>query len=361
VRARADHDEGLRISQEARDLEGEAFARTGLTEIGLCQGPFDQAIVDGTRAHQLWQHLGQRPRANAVAQMLGYLHLLTGEVTSAGSLLEMSLAGSRELGMGREEPLPLLGLALIAMAQGELGLAMRYLDEAVETAELHSATKGAIAARLCRVLLLHDLGAPEQAIADVDAVDALVSAPVSYLGAVRLSARACAMLAGRDREAATLTFERARSHSDGLLLSRVACGRLEILAWSAAGEDRAAADAAVWVLEGAAGRCPAVESLAAWAIARTRSERRAELAGSALELARRAGDRTVLWRALALAGDEARERGDREVATTLREEAREVVRSLAASLTDDGLRSNFLSGSGVAELLRGDPTGPEIR
>ena len=53
---------------------------------------------------------------------------------------------------------------------------------------------------------------------------------------------------------------------------------------------------------------------------------------------------TVLWRALAFAEEEARERGDAQVATTLREEAQEVVRSLAMSFTDEGLRSSLRLG-----------------
>ena len=354
VRARADHEEALRISQEAHDLEGEAFARTGLTAIGLCQGPFDQAIADGTRAHQLWLDLGHRPTTNAVTQMLGYLRLMTGDVATAEPLFQVSVAGSRELGMGRDEPLPLVGLALVAMAGGGLGRAMAYLDEAVETARMHGATKGEIAARLCRIVLLQELGAPERATADLDAMDALAPAPMYYLGPVRLSARAWVQSADGDGENARATFDRARSHSEGLLLSRVACGRLEILAWSAVGDADAASDAAGWVLRGVTGQCPAAEALVAWALARAGSGPGPEGARSALELARRAGDRTVLWRACALAGDAARERGDTEAATILREEAREVVRSLAASLTDDGLRASFLAGAGVAGLLRDD-------
>ena len=360
-RARADHDEGLRISQEARDLEGEAFARTGLTEIGLCQGPFEQAIADGTRAHQLWQHLGQRPRAHAVAQMLGYLRLLTGDVALAGPLFEMSLAGSRELGMGREEP-----------CRSSDSRSPRWLE--VNSAEPWDISMMRSRPPSCTAQPRAWWGHGSVASCSSSSWGRrskrslksrrwmlFVSAPVSYLGPVRLSARACGLLARGDREAAILAFGRARSHSESLLFSRVACGRLEILAWSDAGEELEAADAAAWVLEGATGRCPAVESLAALAVARASAERRAERAGSALALARRAGDMTVLWRALAFAEEEARERGDAQVATTLREEAREVVRSLAMSFTDEGLRSSFVSGSGVAELLRDDPAGREIR
>lgn len=350
-RARADLDEGLRISREALDLEGEALARTGLAEIGLCQGPFDQAIADGWRARQLWLDLGHRPAANIIDQTLGYLRFVTGDVIGAEPLFEASLTGARELGMSREEPLPLVGLALVAMARGELGHALLLLDEAVAVSASHSAPKGAIAARLCRVALLQELGAPERASVDLDALDAVVPAPTHCLEPVRLSGLAWMRLAQGDRATAAEAFARARSFSDGLLFSRVACGRLEILAWTAAGEDAAASGAAAWLRHGVAGRCPAAESLAAWALGRAQAEDRAEQAGLAVELARRAGDSTLLWRACALAADEARERGDTEDSTAFRREAQGIVRAMALSLTDDGLRASFLANAPVVALL----------
>ena len=50
----------------------------------------------------------------------------------------------------------------------------------------------------------------------------------------------------------------------------------------------------------------------------------------------------------------ARERGNTGLATSLREEARAIVRSVADSLSDKRLRATFLTGSEVADLLRGD-------
>ena len=76
----------------------------------------------------------------------------------------------------------------------------------------------------------------------------------------------------------------------------------------------------------------------------------------ALELARRVDNRTLLWRACLLGSDDARERGNTGLATSLREEARAIVRSVADSLSDKRLRATFLTGSEVADLLRGDAT-----
>jgi class 3 adenylate cyclase/tetratricopeptide (TPR) repeat protein len=355
-RARTHHEEGLRIAQEARDLEAEAYARTGLTEIGLCQGPFVQAITDGERARRLWLRLGHRPLADSLAQVLGYLRLLTGDVTGAGSLFDVSLSGARELGIGRDEPLPLVGLALVEMTRGNPGGGLARLAEAIETAGAYGATKAAIAARLGRVVLLQDLGATDRATADLSAVDVLSPTAAPYLRSIRLAARGWLDAANGDRQGAMAEFAHARSSSDGLLLSRIAVGRLEILAWSAAGEEALMADAAAWVLGGIAGRCPAAEALAVWALARTRRD--GATTASALELARQADDRTVLWRACLLRSDEAGELGDSALATSFREEASEIVRSAADSLPDEELRASFLTGSDVAGLLRGDATRP---
>jgi hypothetical protein len=286
--------------------------------------------------------------------MLGYLQLLMGDPTSAGALFDISLAGARDLGIGRDEPFPLVGLALVAMTRGDLGRSLALMSEAVETARSCGATKSEIAARLGRVVLCQELGAPERATADLDAVDALAPAVAPYLLSIRLAARGWLHVAGGKRQNATAQFAHARSASDGLLLSRIATGRIEILAWSAARDEAAMSDAAAWLLDGVAGRCPAAETLAGWALARTRRD--GATAASSLQLARRAGDRTLLWRACFLGSVEARKLGNTELATSLREEARRIVGSVADSLPDEELRARFQTGSEVADLLRGDGT-----
>ena len=138
--------------------------------------------------------------------MLGYLRLLMGDATGAESLFDASLVGARELGIGRDEPLPLVGLALVAMTRGDLGRGLTRLGEAIETAGSCGATKGEIAARLGRVVLLQQLEAPERAAADLDAVDALVPAAATYLRSIRLAARGWLYVAAGKRQSATAEF-----------------------------------------------------------------------------------------------------------------------------------------------------------
>ena len=265
VRARAQHDQALRISQEARDLEGEAFARTGLTEIGLCQGPLEQAIADGTRARQLWRRLGHRPTADAVAQMLGFLRLMAGDRPTAERLFLEALDGARELGMAREESAPLTGLALLSMQRGDLGDARSRLDEAIAVAEGSGATRATISSRLARCLLWQELGAPDLARTDLAALDELVPPSVSYLRPLRLAARGWVEATGGRGDAARETFSHARSQAEDLLLPRVACGRFEVLAWREVGEPEAASEAAGWLVDGPGGEIPSVAALGAWA------------------------------------------------------------------------------------------------
>jgi hypothetical protein len=287
--------------------------------------------------------------------MLGFLQLLMGDPAGAEALFDTSLAGARDLGIGRDEPFPLVGLALVAMTRGDLGRSLALFGDAVEAAVSSGATRGEIAARLGRVVLAQELGSPERAAADLDAVDALAPDTAPYLRSIRLAARGWLDVAGGQREKATARFARARSASDGMLLSRIAAGRVEILAWSAARDEAAMSDSAAWLLNGVADEGPGAEALARWALARTGRDGGA--AAASLELARRVGDRTLLWRACVAGSVEARRPGDTALAASLREEACEIVRSMADSLPDEELRTRFRSGSDVADLLRGAGTG----
>jgi hypothetical protein len=175
------------------------------------------------------------------------------------------------------------------------------------------------------------------------------------LGAVRRAARAWTLLREGDGDAARAAFLEARAGADGLLLSRIACGRIEIVAWSRAGNRVAASEAAEWLLEGAREQCPAAEALATWA--RVRAGHELLHPSTVAELATRAGDRAILWRALALAARIADDRDDPVAAEAERGEATAMIGGLAASIRDDELRNSFLTAPDVADVLGG--TGSE--
>ncbi len=310
LRARAELESGLRISQESRDLEGEAFARTGLMQVGLCQGPFDRAIADAVRARHLWARLGHRPAAVGVTNGLGTLRFMTGDAGLAEALFEEAHGEAGELAMPRDLSSALLGLALVARTGGDLGRTIELLAEAIEVAADAGATKASVAALVARIMLWQDIGVADRAREDLGNLEALPEMPVSYLGPVRLAAEAWLRNVDGEQRDARKRFAHARARAEGLLTSRIACGVVEIQSWDAVGDPAAAAEAADWMLEGVDGS-PAAEALAAWARARAGAVEPAR----AVEAARRAGDRLMLWRACAHAADKADDRGDGDAAT----------------------------------------------
>jgi tetratricopeptide (TPR) repeat protein len=346
VRARSHLQDGLRIARQARDLEGEAFARTGLMEVGLCQGPFHEAVEHGQAAGQLWRRLGHRPMVNRVSGTLGVLRLVAGDRDEAKQLLDVALAGARELGMRRDEPLPMIGVALDEYRRGDVGRALATLDEAIEIADEHAVTLGSVVGRLARVSILQELDAVGSVLSTVDEMDATGS---WVLGAARHAAVAWTYLREGERERARAGFLDARAGAESMLLSRLVCGRVELVGWSRAGDHEAASDAAGWLLAGARGQCPAVEALATQA--RVRAGHDEGDPARLVESAARADDASVMWRALALAARIADERGEPAVAEARRREAASLLRTLAASIRDDTLRHGFLAARDVAEAL----------
>jgi hypothetical protein len=77
----------------------------------------------------------------------------------------------------------------------------------------------------------------------------------------------------------------------------------------------------------------------------------------AIELARRLGERKVLWEALALSADLNARMGAEQVAADLRRRARAIVEEIAAGLADADLRRRFLSRDDVHALETDDAPG----
>jgi tetratricopeptide (TPR) repeat protein len=342
ARAREQLQDGLRIAQESRDLEGEAFARTGLLQVGLCLGPFDRAISDGVRARQLWQRLGHRPAAVGVAHRLGTLRALTGSIGPAETLHEEARRESRELGMPRDLSFSLVGLALVARARGDVGRAIELFAEAVDVAAAARATTASAAALTARIMLWQEIGVAHPARDDLRAIGALPDIPTSYLAPVRLAADAWLRVVGGEPDDARKRFARARALAEGLLISRIACGAIEIRTWDAVGDTTAMVDAATWMVEDVEGG-PIANALAAWARARAGAVEPLR----AVEAARQAGDHMLLWRACALADGG----GDAKTASVLRDEARAIVGHVAESLAGTPFHGSFVARADVASVL----------
>ena len=354
VLARSHHEEALRIAEEARDLEGEAYARHGLTQTLTLLGPLQEAMAQGERSRELWRTLGHRPMLHQSGQLLGTLHVLSGRPDVSSQLLDEVLQGFRDLGQRRFEPAALATRSLAQMFRGDLGSALACTDEALDLSRVVGSARGTFVSLVFRMLVHAELTMSSSARRDLPLAVALGDDAADFLHPVLAAARGWLQLESGDREQAVASFAGARQEAGTHLLPRYLAGRFEVRAWEAAQDGAALADSAARLMEVARGSSPPFEALGVWGQGRAD-----QLAGgsfvagarSALSLAEAAGDRTILWRAFALAADAADAEGSADEAVHLRQEAASVVRSIAASLPEGPVRAAFLARADVALLM----------
>jgi class 3 adenylate cyclase/tetratricopeptide (TPR) repeat protein len=355
TRAASLHEEALGVAQAADDLEGQAYARHGLTETRLFRGSFEDALEEAKRSQELWRGLGQRPMVHHDGELLGWLYVFLGRLDDAEAAIEETLAGQRELGQRRDLPFTLVPAMLTQLARGKLGEAMARANEAVEIAGAVGAPRPELVALLFRLLLYAELGAIELASHDL----AAASARSDRLGGGHfhpplLSARGWLLLERGDRDGALRSFAEARREAESALLHRVVCARFELRAWESAEDAAGLRDAAIWLLGSDSGPGPSYEALAEWALARAdalegRLAEASERARSALRLAEEADDGPTIWRASAVLADTTTDPAE---ADDHRRRATNIVRAMARSLDDSDLEERFLAQPAVVALLR---------
>jgi class 3 adenylate cyclase/tetratricopeptide (TPR) repeat protein len=348
------HRQALHVAEAADDLEGQAYARHGLTETGLFRGPLEEALEEGMRSQALWRRLGRRPMIHHDGELLGWLYVLLGRLDDAEAAIEETLAGQRELGQRRDQPFTLVPSMLTQLARGELGDALASAGEAVEIASAVGAPRPEVLALLFRMLLYAEIGAPDLAEPDLT----IASERSARLGGglfhpSLLSARGWLQLQGGDQDAARRSFAEARGEAALSVLHRAVCAWFEIRAWAFVGDASGLRDAATWVLESDTHPGRPTEALATWALARAeeldgKPAEAYERARDSLRLAEEADDASVIWRAAAVA---ARTTEDQVEAADLRGRAADIVRAMGASFDDAERETRFLAQPTVAELL----------
>jgi class 3 adenylate cyclase/tetratricopeptide (TPR) repeat protein len=353
-RAESLHREALRVAEAADDLEGQAYARHGLTETGLFRGPLEDALEEAMRSQALWRRLGRRPMIHHDGELLGWLYVLLGRLDEAEAAIEETLAGQRELGQRRDQPFTLVPSMLTQLARGALGDALASADEAVEIASAVGAPRPELLALLFRMLLYAEIGAPDLAEPDLP----IARGRSDRLGGglfhpSLLSAQGWLQLHGGDRDAALRSFADGKEEAEHSVLHRAVCAWFEIRAWAIVGDASGLRDAATWVLESDTHPGIPTEALATWALARAealdgRLLEAHERARDALRLAEEAGDAPVTWRAAAVA---AQTTEDRVEAGDLRRRAADIVRAMGTSFDDSELEARFLAQPAVAEVL----------
>jgi class 3 adenylate cyclase/tetratricopeptide (TPR) repeat protein len=354
TRAQSLHEDALRVALAAGDLEGQAYARHGLTETRLFRGPFEDAVEEAKRSQDLWRELGQRPMVLRDGALLGWSYVLLGRLDEAEAMIDETLAGQRELDQRRDEPFTLVPSMLTQLARGELGDAVTSANEAVEIARTVGAPRPELIALLFRVLLYGEIGALDLAEPDLWAA----SERSDRIGGGHfhpplLSAHGWLRLERGDHDAALRSFAEARREAETSLLHRMICGWFEIHAWASVEDASGLRDAGAWLLDGDTSLGRPSEALANWALARSEVLDGAvtdanERAGTAMRISEELGDAPLAGRAAAVAAEAAK---DPEEAAALRGRASDIVRAMAASLDDPELKGRFLAQGAVAALL----------
>jgi tetratricopeptide (TPR) repeat protein len=352
--ARSLHRQALQVAETAGDLEGQAYARLGLTETGLLRGPLEEALEEAERSRSLWLRLGWPPMVHRGGELLGWILVLLGRLEEAEAVVDESLAGQRELGQRRDQASTLVPSMLIKFAHGELGDAVAIANDAVETASSLGAPRTELMTRLFRSLLHAELGAADRAGADLSRASEIgETIGIRLLHPAVVAARGWLHLEAGDHSSATDSFTAARTEAGASILHRAVCGWFEIRARANAGDARGLREAGKWVLESDTDPGPATEALASWALAFAdvldgQKLHAHERALEALRLAERAGDATVRWRAAAVVADTS---DDAVESAGFRRTATDVIGKMADSIADAPVRERFLAQPTIAALI----------
>jgi class 3 adenylate cyclase/tetratricopeptide (TPR) repeat protein len=354
--ARASHREALRVAKNAADIEGEAYARHGLTETLCFLGPLEDALTHGLKSNELWRSLGQRPMEHHNGLMLGHLYVLLGRPEEAEKAITEAVTGQRELGQRRDEPLALVARTMAEMLRGELGAALTTANAGVEVGRDVGGPRTEFVALLLRILLFSELSAGSLAEQDLSAADSLSDRIGGrFFHPPLVSARAWMELEAGRRSGAVHAFADARREAEDGLFYRLLCGRFEISAWEATHEAIRLRDAGEWLLDSAGGSSPPHAALARYAIARAEQmdgevQAAREHAGRALKIAEKANDLSVAWRAYSVSATASEAMGEAGAAAEARRRGLVIVRSMASSLGDVKLRDSFLARPDIATL-----------
>jgi DNA-binding CsgD family transcriptional regulator len=123
--------ESLRIWRELGDDWGVAVALQGLAYNAGAAGHYDEAIAPGTEALALYERLGIQERAADLRWMLGRTAFGKGELATAVTLLDASLAGGRAIDDPMAIGQALNTIGLLRIEQGEWSSAAAALREAL--------------------------------------------------------------------------------------------------------------------------------------------------------------------------------------------------------------------------------------
>jgi class 3 adenylate cyclase/tetratricopeptide (TPR) repeat protein len=350
------HQQALDVATAAGDREMEAFARHGLVETGFFTGRFGEALMQGRQADELLRDLGQQPMIHHNGYMNAAVEWLLGDVGRAWTIGEESAGGARDLGNRVDEAYALSTLALIGVSTGELGVAIRRADEAVEIATAIEAPRVELVTRLWRLWPLSELGDHDRFAQDVERAREIRELVGGHFLRPPLEAAIgwVHARAGRDAEAEESFGEAVRSARDtpGELLLAL---RLEVACWEERGDGTRLGRAAELLAKAAEDRSPPLAAWAAYAAALAdllggEAERADPGAMRALELATEVSETPVVWRCHALLGRARAALGQAQTSEESTARARETLTSIVDGL-EEADRATFVGRGDVAAVL----------
>ncbi len=339
------------IARELGDREQVAFTLQDLCRAYVALGDRTTAVRRLAEARELWEELGNRPMLSENLTLTSMERLFQGDHRAALTEAEEALSISRSIENRWGQAYALISRYRAELDLGQVGAAMRSMQDCLEIGEGSGFTFAGVASRVDLARTLVELGDSQRALALADRALELARRQLPPAVPPALVARAEALLAAGERGDArsvldTVDPERlpGPDRTFSFVIFKLAGSRAE-LALDRPGAAASAAADALGYLRSNGIQVMVAEGLVAMARARLAEGRLAEAEGAsteATEEAERLGERRALWEALAISAKVRELRGTPDEAAELRERARGVVGEIAEGLDDDGLRESFL-------------------
>ncbi len=353
--ALARHREALRVAESNQDRAGEALARHGLCETLYFLGPLDRSLAEGQRADELFRALAQRPMVHHNLYMVAWDLWLKGRLEESDARFDESVAGSREVGNRRDEGFALAGSQVKAHL-GDVGAALRCGQAALDISREIQTPRLALAAGSLHFLNLMEVGAFGRAEAELAGYRQIADAIGTNFGRPRLVTLSGWVAQRAGDPSAHEIFAQARAATEGVLLEDMWVGWYEVYAAEDGGDATFAREAGTRLETRARDESP---WLVPWGLygqalgdsLEGRWETAAALAGEVIARVGQTGDRSLEWRAAAVASRALAALGRHAEAEAERSRAAAIVGEVAASLDDEDLRSSFLARPVVAGIL----------
>jgi class 3 adenylate cyclase/tetratricopeptide (TPR) repeat protein len=352
----------LAIARELHAREQMAFTLNDLWRPYAAIAELDAARACLEEARPIWQELGNVPMYCENLSSTGALLELSGDNDEALARFDEAYRCAGEIGNDWGQSYSLLNAYHVDASQGDLGRALRRMQECIELAERAGFVIPQAATRAEMGAALADLGAVERGLTLAEEGLAIAEEKNALAVPIVMSARAEVFLAAGRLDDAEDAIERSiidrlpgLLHFSAATGSEILKGRLAALR----GDHRQAIEIADNVVDwlrplGVRPYVPAALYLKGTSLlAAGEPQEAASVLAEARTEAEHLGFRPILWRIDAALGGIAASAGDTASAAEMRTRAKAIVEEIAGTLDDDELRESFLALPDVAAATAG--------